>query len=94
MEQTQCKQALGVEGSTAKELRRAVREREFENWAALSYAGVGVRHFENHPKANRFMSSKNGLSGSEWTAAIKLNCGYANLAGVPGNAQATVISKQ
>ena len=88
-EQRQCKEALGVDGETAKDLRKAIRQREFEKWAEMPYAGVGVRHFKNHPPSNRFVYKKSGLSGSEWTAALKLSSGYANLAGVPGNAQAS-----
>uniref|UniRef100_A0A8D8SG88 Reverse transcriptase n=1 Tax=Cacopsylla melanoneura TaxID=428564 RepID=A0A8D8SG88_9HEMI len=35
--------------------------------------------------ADQFITHKNALSSSEWTAAsIKLNVNYANLAGVPG----------
>ena len=83
-EMNECRDALQVEGHTAKQLRQAVREREFETWSKLVYAGVGVRHFRIYPKANRFVYNKNGLSGSEWVAANKLSCHYANLAGVPG----------
>ena len=80
-----CREALGVQGESVRELRAAVREREFEKWSAMSYSGIGVRHFKSYPKANKFMSSKSGLSCSEWTAALKMNCGYASLAGVPGS---------
>lgn len=84
-EMDMCKEALSVQGDTVKELRAAVRDREFEEWSALSYAGIGVHHFKHYPQANRFVCNKNGLSGSEWTESIKLNCNYANLAGVPGS---------
>ena len=50
----------------------------------MDYAGVGVKHFKIHPRANRFACNKSGLSNSEWVAAIKMNFHYANLAGVPG----------
>ena len=50
----------------------------------MDYAGVSTKHYKIHPRSNRFISNKNGLSGSEWVAAIKLSCNYANLAGVPG----------
>ena len=53
-----------MQGESIKKLRAAVSEREFKKWAALSYSGIGVRHFKSYPKANRFMSTKSGLSSS------------------------------
>ena len=52
----------------------------------MTYAGSGVRHYQTYTEADSFVVDKNSLSGSEWTAALKLNCGYANLAGFPGTA--------
>lgn len=89
VEKNQCKEALGVEGENPKQLRQAVRDRHFETWSAMDYSGVGVKHFKTYTKANRFVCDKKGLSGSEWVAAIKLTNNYANLAGVPGNSQAS-----
>ena len=88
-EKSRCKEELGVEGDEHRQLRSAVRDRYFASWSAMDYAGVGVRHFRNYPKANRFVSDKKGLSGSEWVAAIKISVNYANLAGVPGNSQSS-----
>lgn len=79
-----CKQKLGVEGGTARQLRLALREMAFSDWSVMKYQGVGVRHYKHFPKANRLVYDKSGLSGSEWTAFLKLCTGYANLAGVRG----------
>src|SRR5699024_1678603 len=79
-----CKQALGVEGDTTRRLRGALREKAFQDWCRLSYAGSGVLHYKTYTKANRFMVDKSSLTCSQWTAAIKLNVNYANLAGVKG----------
>uniref|UniRef100_A0A8D9EYR4 Reverse transcriptase n=1 Tax=Cacopsylla melanoneura TaxID=428564 RepID=A0A8D9EYR4_9HEMI len=57
--------------------------KEFEEWSRGKYQGIGVIHFVGYPPANQFFTHKNALS-SEWTASIKLNVNYANLAGVPG----------
>ena len=73
-----------VQGNTARQLRAALREKEFDRWSTMAYQGVGVKHFKEYTKANRFIYHKSALSGSEWTAAIKLSTGYANLVGVPG----------
>ena len=88
-EKAECREALGVDGDDHRQLRQAVRERYRQAWAEMDYAGVGVKHFSNYPNANRFISDKKGLSGSEWVAAIKISHNYANLAGVPGNSQSS-----
>jgi hypothetical protein len=84
-EMTLCKQALGVQGEGVRQLRNALRETAFGNWASCDFQGVGAIHFKAYPKANAFVYQKNGLSCSEWTAAIKLSTNYANLRGVPAN---------
>ena len=86
-EMSRCREDLGVNGDTSRQLRNAVRDQEFEKWSSMDYAGVGIKHFKFYPKANQFVNNKCGLSGSEWTAALKLSFGYANLSGVPGVAQ-------
>ena len=83
-EMAQCKADLGLEGETTKQLRDAFREHEFLKWTQMSYAGIGVKNFKIFPRANKFIYDKEGLSNAEWVAALKINCGYANLAGVPG----------
>lgn len=82
-----CLSELEVEGPTAKCLRDALRMKSFISWSSQMYQGIGVEHFKMYPKANSFVAKKNTLSCSEWTAAIKLNTGYANLRGVPGVAE-------
>ena len=79
-----CKTALGVDGQTARQLRKAMRVNAFDSWTTLRYQGSGVKHFQTFPKANSFMYDKKFLSNSEWVAALKLNSNYANLRGVPG----------
>ena len=79
-----------LEGTTSRQLRSALRQRSLEDWMKQSNQGIGVKHFTTFPKANRFMTDKHALSNSEWVAAIKLNFGYANLAGVTGSTHASV----
>ena len=88
-EKRRCKEALGVEGEEPRRLREAVRDKAFEDWSAMDYAGVGAKHYKTYAKANHFICDKKGLTGSEWVAAIKMTNNYANLAGVPGNSQAS-----
>ena len=67
------------------QLRRELRQHSYEEWASLSWQGIGVMHFEECKFANNFMVDKIHLSSSEWTSILKLNVNYANLRGVPGN---------
>lgn len=64
-EMDNCRLNLNVDGQTTKQLRMAVRDRHFDNWSSLSYAGIGVKHFKTYPKANNFMINKKKLSSSE-----------------------------
>ena len=79
-----CRAALQVEGETSAAMRKQLRAKAADNWASASWQGIGARHFRKLPTANGFMTGKSSLSSSEWTAAIKLNCNYANLRGVKG----------
>jgi hypothetical protein len=78
-----CKLTLGLDGDTAKDLRIAYRESEFEKWSKMNYAGVGAMNCKIYTKANRFVRGVGDLSGGEWVAALKLTFNYANLYGVP-----------
>lgn len=84
-ELAECQAALGVTGDSARQLRNAKREEAFNNWTAMAYQGSGAKHFATYPKGNQWIYNRRALTTSEWTAAIKLNSNYANLAGVPGN---------
>ena len=83
----ECLSTLSVTGQTSRHLRNELRNRSFETWCSRQWQGIGVKHFKTHTKTNSFIYDKNTLSSSEWTAAIKLNCNYANLLGVPGNGE-------
>src|SRR5690625_3394271 len=76
-----CKQKLGVEGNTSRALRAQLRLQAYEDWSKMPVAGVGVRHFQEFPKGNRFMYVNSSLSNSEWTTALKLSVGYGNVRG-------------
>ena len=91
-----CKSSLQVDGNSSKQLRAQLREKAFNNWAALDYQGIGVKHFSNQPRSNSALYKKSILSASEWTAALKLNVNYANLNGVPGssNGQASILCRR
>ncbi|KAL1448312.1 hypothetical protein WDU94_015633 [Cyamophila willieti] len=79
-----CVEKLNVNGDTTKSLRQQLRDRSYQDWCQSKYQGIGVLHFQHFTQSNSFIMDKNSLSSSEWTAAIKMNVGYANLAGVPG----------
>lgn len=84
-EMAACKSELNVQDDTARTIRNQLRQRAFDNWCAMDYQGVGVKHFATYPKGNQFMHNRANLTSSEWVASIKLNTNYANLAGVPGS---------
>lgn len=83
-EMNDCRAKLAVEGHTSRTMRIELRQKSFDTWSTKVYQGAGIIHFKNHTATNSFIYNKNSLSSSQWTAAIKLNCNYANLRGVPG----------
>lgn len=93
-EMASCIKSLDVTGDSIKVLRASLRQRSFENWCNLKYQGAGVVHFATHTKSNDFVCNKNSLSTSEWVAAIKLNSNYANLNGVPGVENSSVLCRR
>src|SRR6202012_1015023 len=78
-EMNACVQKLNVSGETSKALRAELHNLSFEQWCSMKYQGAGVTHFKNHTPSNDIVYNKNSLSSSEWVAAIKLSCNYANL---------------
>lgn len=80
-----CRTSLRVDGETTRQLRQNLRTEEFNKWCSRPWQGFGAIHFKTYTPANNFVCNKNSLSSSEWSAAIKLNCNYANVNGVPGN---------
>ncbi|KAL1448237.1 hypothetical protein WDU94_006625 [Cyamophila willieti] len=79
-----CIEKMNVTGDDVKDLRYQLRFKSFQSWCAASYQGIGVQYYADYTPSNNFITNKNSLSSSEWTAAIKLNSNYASLAGVPG----------
>ena len=93
-EMNACVQKLNVSGETSKALRAELRNLSFEQWCSMKYQGAGVTHFKNHTPSNDFVYNKNSLSSSEWVAAIKLSCNYANLNGVPGVGSTSLLCRK
>lgn len=44
-----------------------------------------MKHFRTYQQGNSFIRDRDGLTLNEWTDAIKLSTGYANLAGIYPN---------
>lgn len=57
---------------SAKDVRRLLQEKEYNNWCQLKTHGRGVVLYEECTSANRWITSSQGLSSSEWREAIKL----------------------
>lgn len=64
-------------------LRQSLRENSFAEWANVRWEGIGVHHFKETPKGNRFTNKKQIFSRSDRTNALKVNINYAPLRWVP-----------
>jgi hypothetical protein len=64
-----------MDGSRIKKsklIRDHLKAVEYDKWCKLPKKGQGVVQFQECPQANRWVYSKDGLSASEWTNAIKM----------------------
>ena len=84
-----CQKALDTNLDTSRKIRKSLRLKSFHEWQ-----GLGVQNFATFPKCNNFITTRHGLSSSEWTAAIKLNTNYANLRGVPGVSSESTLCRR
>ncbi|KAJ4443237.1 hypothetical protein ANN_04905 [Periplaneta americana] len=75
------------EQPNVRNLRKKLRNQQFEEWKRLNHRGKGVSHFSEWSKSNSWISTKKGLSTSQWTKAIKMNCNVIAVRSVPGRSQ-------
>ncbi|KAJ4444181.1 hypothetical protein ANN_05971 [Periplaneta americana] len=66
------------------ELRKALREDSFHQWSKLKSKGMGGVFYSHWKKGNSWISTKKGLSSSQWTQAIKMNCNTISVRTLPG----------
>jgi hypothetical protein len=82
-------EAFAEEVSHSKEkrsklLRARARNREFSNWSLLPSKGKGVSLYDECPKVNRSLMSKQGLSSSEWISYLKMVGDVVAVRAIPG----------
>ncbi|KAJ4441571.1 hypothetical protein ANN_11427 [Periplaneta americana] len=59
-------------------------EDSFHQWSKLKSKGLGVVFYSHWKKGNSWISNKKGLSSSQWTQAIKMNCNTIPVRTLPG----------
>ncbi|KAJ4450926.1 hypothetical protein ANN_02361 [Periplaneta americana] len=69
---------------SSQKLRKALREDSFHQWSKLKSKGLGVVFYSHWKKGNSWISTKKGLSSSQWTQAIKMNCNTIPVRTLPG----------
>ncbi|KAJ4446890.1 hypothetical protein ANN_13591, partial [Periplaneta americana] len=69
---------------SSQKLRKALREDSFHQWSKLKSKGLGVVFYSHWKKGNSWISTKKGLSSSQWTQAIKMNCNTIPVCTLPG----------
>ncbi|KAJ4447397.1 hypothetical protein ANN_09403 [Periplaneta americana] len=80
--------------TTGRNLRDELRKRSFESWCQLLHKGKGVVIYEEYPRANSRVSTKENLSSSEYINAIKMFCNLIAVRSVPGRAFSTTHCRQ
>ncbi|KAJ4441857.1 hypothetical protein ANN_11716, partial [Periplaneta americana] len=69
---------------SSQKLRKALREDSFHQWSKLKSKGLGVVFYSHWKRGNSWISIKKGLSSSQWTQAIKMNCNTMPVRTLPG----------
>ena len=70
-----------------RKLRKSLRDEQYSKWKNLPHHGRGVSHFSEWSKANTWISTKKGLSSSQWTNALKMNCNLIPVRSIPGRSR-------
>ncbi|KAJ4425443.1 hypothetical protein ANN_28058 [Periplaneta americana] len=69
---------------SSQKLRKALHEDSFHQWRKLKTKGLGVVFYSHWKRGNSWISTKKGLSSSQWTQAIKMNCNTIPVPTLPG----------
>ena len=78
---------------TSRKMRKLLREKEFQKWCDLPTKGQGVSLFKQQPVFNKWITTKNGLSASEWISNIKMTANVAAVRAVPGRSLTTSLCR-
>jgi len=84
---TECVNNLGVKLTTkctTQNIRKQLRKEQFQAWCALPHKGKGVVCYQEVPAANKWHTTQEGLTSSEWIAAVKMIFNVAPVRSVPG----------
>ncbi|KAI5721493.1 hypothetical protein M8J77_021497 [Diaphorina citri] len=87
-----CLNVLSVDNSNVddikpKEIREALREKEFSKWEGMKVKGAGVSLFKEGRKFNKWLSTKEGLTNNQMTDLYKLTTNTAAVRAIPGRSQ-------
>ncbi|KAJ4441003.1 hypothetical protein ANN_10852 [Periplaneta americana] len=69
---------------SSQKLRKALREDSFHQWSKLKSKVLGFVFYSQWKKGNSWISTKKGLSSSQWTQAIKMKCNRIPVCTLPG----------
>ncbi|KAJ4435932.1 hypothetical protein ANN_18554 [Periplaneta americana] len=68
-------------------LRKLLRDKEFDSWCTLPPKGKGVILYKEYTPGNKWLCKPNGLTSSEWKAAIKMTANVCPVRALPGRSQ-------
>lgn len=71
----------------SRKIKKYLRLQEFSKWCKLPHKGRGVELFAEYTPANSWISSKKGITNSEYTEAIKMIGNVTSCRTTPGRSQ-------
>ncbi|KAL1452451.1 hypothetical protein WDU94_006682 [Cyamophila willieti] len=87
---SKCLTTLNISDSgnvDAKKIREELRMAEFERWEDMKMKGAGVCLFKEYKAHNKWLTTKEGLTTSEFTEIIKMNTNCAAVRAIPGRSR-------
>ncbi|KAL1446364.1 hypothetical protein WDU94_005663, partial [Cyamophila willieti] len=76
-----------TEEINSKKIRENLRTQEFVRWSEMKTKGIGVCLFGEVKVHNKWLTTKEGLSNSEFTECIKMSTNTAAVRAIPGRSQ-------
>lgn len=70
-----------------KRIREDLRGQEFERWSGMKLKGIGVSLFSDFKNHNKWLTTKEGLTNTEYSELIKMSTNSAAVRAIPGRSQ-------
>ncbi|KAI5731459.1 hypothetical protein M8J77_010249 [Diaphorina citri] len=72
---------------SSRKIRENLRLQEYNTWCQLKAKGIGVCLFGEYKNHNKWLTTKEGLTNSEYTELVKMSTNSSAVRAIPGRSQ-------